>query len=450
MTLTSFLRNEKIKTLARESWAVSWPMTIIMLCVFLIGLTDVYVAGKLGKEIQASYGIAAQLYFIFSIVATALSIGAVSIVSRLFTSGEEKELKTAIDSSVTIALVGGALFSILGFVFAKSIIFSLNVPEELKAYVLPLTRIFSLGLLFSYLFINTNAILRACGMVKKSLLTMSMVCILNIALNLFLALMTPLKFKGIAWATGISMLAGSVFNMLFISKLMSGFFRFSLTTVKNIFSIGWPAGLLQVLWQLGYMALYLILSLMPKNNIEILAAFTNGLKIEAAIFLPAFAFNMANAVVVGNLLGRKNKEDAYSAGLVTASVGVIIVVVMTLVTLLNAKAIASFLSNNDIVIRESVKYIYISLALEPFMAWGVILAGGLNGAGDTKSVMFIVALSMWLVRIPLCYIFGIYFGFGALAIWWSMNISILVQSFFITKRYFSWKWIGKEICAESI
>jgi len=446
MTLANLLKNEKIKTLAWESWAISWPMTLIMLCVFLIGLTDVYVAGKLGKEIQASYGIAAQLYFIFTIVASALSIGSVSVVSRLFTSGKEKKLKTAIDSSITIAIAGGALFTILGFVFAKTIIFSLNVPDELKVYVVSLTKIFSLSLLFSYLFLNTNAVLRACGMIKKSLLTMSMVCIFNIVLNLALALMTPLKFRGIAWATAISMFLGSILNVFFMRKLMSGFFRFSFSAVRNIFSIGWPAGLLQIFWQLGYMALYLVLSTIPRNNIEILAAFTNGLKIEAAIFLPAFAFNMANAVVVGNLLGKKNKEDAYSAGLVTASVGVIIVVIMTLATLLNAKVIASFLSNNDIVIRESVKYIYISMLSEPFMAWGVILAGGLNGAGDTKSVMFIVALSMWLVRIPLCYIFGIYFRFGALAVWWSMNTSILVQSFFITKRYFSGKWIRQEAC----
>ena len=260
---------------------------------------------------------------------------------------------------------------------------------------------------------------------------MSMVCILNIVLNLVLALMTPLKFRGIAWATVISMFLGSAFNMFYMRKLMSGFFKFSFNAVKDIFSIGWPAGLLQVLWQLGYMVLYLVLSAIPRQNIEILAAFTNGLKIEAAIFLPAFAFNMANAVVVGNLLGKKNKQDAYSAGLVTAYLGVAIVAVMTLVILFNAKIIASFLSNNEIVINESARYIYISMLSEPFMAWGVILAGGLNGAGDTKSVMFIVAMSMWLVRIPLCYIFGIYFGFGALAVWWSMNFSILVHSCFL-------------------
>lgn len=441
MKLLNLLNDGRVKALARESWSVSWPMSLIMFCLFLIGLTDVYVAGRLGIQAQASYGVAIQLYFIFCIVASALSIGSVSLISRLFTSGKKEEFNLAIDSSITAAIVTGVVFSILGLVFAKTIVYCLNVPQELKAYTLILIKIFSLGLVFSYLFLNTNAILRASGLVKKSLWTMLMVCVLNIALNFILVLMTPLKFKGIALATVISTFVGCVLNMFFMKSLISSYFRFSFAVAKKIFYIGWPAGLLQILWQAGYMVLYLVLSAIPKHNIEVLAAFTNGLKIEAAIFLPAFAFNMANAVVVGNLLGKKNKKDAYATGLLTAVVGVAIVIILVLITLLNAKAIAAFLSNNDIVIRETVRYIYVSMLFEPFMAWGVILCGGLNGAGDTKSVMMIVTLSMWLVRIPLCYIFGIHFGIGVIAVWWSMNASILVQMIFVTKKYLSKRWI---------
>ncbi len=429
-----------LKSFIRESWSVSWPMTLIMLCVFLIGLADVYVAGKLGKEVQASYGIAAQLYFIFSIIASALSIGSVSVASRLFTSGKKEELGLSINSSIILSVIGGVIFSVLGFVFAKSIVYILNVPQQLRTYVEVLTRVFSIGLIFSYFFLNTNAILRACGMVKRSLLTMAVVCVLNIILILMLALKTPLGFKGIATATVIATFFGCLLNIIFLKKLVKFSFTFSFDAVRKIINIGWPAGLLQVLWQLGLMSLYFVLGMLPKNNIEILAAFTNGLKIEGAIFLPAFAFNMANAVVVGNLLGKQDKEGAYSAGLVTAFIGVGIVIVMTILTLVNARMIASFLSNNDIVIKETTRYIYISMISEPFMAWGVILAGALNGAGDTKNVMWAVAFSMWLVRVPLCYLLGIHFGLGVPAVWWSMNISILVQMFLISGRYFSRKW----------
>jgi hypothetical protein len=41
-------------------------MTLIMFFEFLIGLTDIYIAGRIGKEVQAVYGFAVQLYFISS------------------------------------------------------------------------------------------------------------------------------------------------------------------------------------------------------------------------------------------------------------------------------------------------------------------------------------------------------------------------------------------------
>jgi len=210
---------------------------------------------------------------------------------------------------------------------------------------------------------------------------------------------------------------------------------------KQIFNIGWPSGILHLLFQLGSMVLFMIIGALPENKIEIMAAFTNGLKIESAIFLPAFAFNMANSVVVGNLLGQKKDEEAVRNGVVTALMGVIIVSIMTVVIMINARLIAGVLSDNINVVNECTRYIYIALLAEPIMAWGVILSGGLNGAGDTKSVMLIAGAGIWLVRIPLCYILGVHFALGAAAVWWSMNASILVQSGLMTVRYFRKKWI---------
>jgi Na+-driven multidrug efflux pump len=189
------------------------------------------------------------------------------------------------------------------------------------------------------------------------------------------------------------------------------------------------------------MVLFLILSALPKKRIETLAALTTGLRIESAIFLPAFAFNMANAVIIGNLLGEKKQEEAFRSGLVTAAIGVLIVTGMVIAVIANARWIASLLSHNEIVIKECVRYLYISMLSEPFMAWGVILGGGLSGAGDTRSVLLRVALSVWLVRIPLCYMFVVVLGYGAASVWWSMNLSQLVQGFFLWKRYMGKKWL---------
>jgi multidrug resistance protein, MATE family len=441
MHIVTLLRSDRIRIRAKESWSVCWPMTLIMFFIAIIGLTDIYVAGRFGKEAQAAYGLSFQLYFVMSIIGTALSVGSVSVVSRLFTSGRKEACREAVDSSVAMAAVSGLILGILGFVFSRHIIDMLSVPHELKPLAVAVTKIYSVGVFFNYLLMATNGLLRACGEIRRSLWTMFAVCVVNVILVFYYAFYTPLGARGIAWATVSSALVGCIGNAVAMRTLIAGRIRVSVITMQRIFDIGWPSGLLQIFWQLGAMAVFLIISALPHNRVEILAAYTNGLRIESIIFLPAFAFNMANAVVVGNMLGKGDSRGAFTAGAVTAAMGVVLVAVMTGIVIFNARSIAAFLSKNDIVVSESIRYLYIAFISEPFMAWSVILAGGLNGAGDTRSVMAVIAVSIWIVRLPLCYLLGIYWGYGAVMIWWSMNISLFVQAILITKRYFARGWL---------
>jgi Na+-driven multidrug efflux pump len=76
INIKTILHRHDIREFAAEGWSVAWPMTLIMFFEFLIGLTDIYVAGRVGKEVQAAYGFVIQLYFVFIIVGNALSMGA--------------------------------------------------------------------------------------------------------------------------------------------------------------------------------------------------------------------------------------------------------------------------------------------------------------------------------------------------------------------------------------
>jgi len=441
MKLIKIINDKSIKEIVLESWAVSWPMALIMFFEFLIGLSDVYIAGKFGKEVQAGYGLAFQMYFIFIIAGMALTVGTASVLSRLFTSDRKDKFFLAVSTSIITAIAAGFIATLLGIFFSRSIIYHLHAPQVVKDLAAPLLIIYSLGFMSDYVLMTTNAVLRASDMIRKSLLAMTVVCCLNIILNFTLAFGTSLGFRGIGVATVISLSAGAVLNLGFARKFIKEGFKFSFLMFRKMLDISWPAAMLQILWQLGTIALFLILSFLPAMNVEIMAAFTNGLKIESAIFLPVFAFNMANAVLVGNSLGRKEKDQAFKRGVITSVTGVLIVIVSTFVVLFNAKFIAAHLSGDGVVVNETVRYIFIALIFEPVMAWGVIMAGGLNGAGDTKVVMAIVAGTVWLIRIPLSYLLGVYFGFGAQGIWWSMNISIACQSILITKRYFNKRWM---------
>ena len=434
-----------IRHFVSESWSNSWPMILIMFFEFLIGLTDIYIAGRVGKEIQATYGFVIQLYFVFVILANALTAGTVSVISRLFTAGDKNILNNAIYSTVVTTVASGIIFGVAGIAFTPFLITFINIPAELKSFAVPLGKIYAAGLLFHYIVINTNGILRACKQVRVSLKTMSVVCAVNIGLNFLLVFNTGVGYKGIALSTAISVAVGCAINLWNIRGFLSDITEFSMESVRAIVRIGWPFGLSQVLWQSHSMVIYLILSALPANKVEILAAFAAGLRIESAIFLPAMAFHMANAVIVGNLLGENKKEDAFRGGIITAVMGVVVVSFLTMIVILSAKWIAPALSSNPIVISECIRYLYISMLSEPFMAFWMILGGALSGAGDTRGIMFIVASCTWFIRVPLCYLWIVVFGFDASAVWWTMNLSQFVTAIFMVRRYRQKKWLQASI-----
>src|SRR4030065_1484521 len=68
-------------------WHMSWPMLLVMFFNFLVVMTDIYVAGLIGPEIQAIVGFVGQLYFFIIIIANAISIGTVAILSRAVGAG---------------------------------------------------------------------------------------------------------------------------------------------------------------------------------------------------------------------------------------------------------------------------------------------------------------------------------------------------------------------------
>src|SRR4030042_161714 len=152
-----------LRSSASRSWSVNWPITVIMFFEFLIGLTDVYIAGRVSKEVQAAYGFVIQLYFIFIVIANALTVGTVSVVSRLFTSKDKDELTETVFSSIVTATIAGVVLAGAGILLGPEIIKILNIPEELKPLAISFIRIYAAGLLFHYVLISCNGLYRKYG-----------------------------------------------------------------------------------------------------------------------------------------------------------------------------------------------------------------------------------------------------------------------------------------------
>ncbi|GAB4486110.1 MAG: MATE family efflux transporter [Thermodesulfovibrionales bacterium] len=434
----------------RPIWKSSWPMLIIMILNFCVGLIDVYVAGLIGPRVQAAVGFSGQVLFLVIIVANAISVGTVAIVSRAAGAGDASAGIAAARQSLVFGIVVAAGLTLCVAACAGPVSTLLGAPGDVKEIAEQFLRIFSFALGPNYFLIISNAVFRASGDMRSPLISMTLVSAVNIAANFVLVFgagpVPALGYPGIALAAAASFVCGAVLNLVLLAAgrwrpLFRRPFSISARTIRAIARIGWPAGLLQIAWSAGTLVLYAVLARLGETEgIAAAAAFTNGLRIEAVIYLPAFALNMAASVIVGQNLGAGRQGRAEQLGWRITLAGTVFVGVMAVATFLAADRLAAGLSADSEVIAGTARYLRYNMISEPFMAMSAILGGALQGAGDTRGTMAVIITSMWLVRLPLAFLLAIAGGLGATGVWAAMVASMCLQGMLMAWRFRRGRW----------
>jgi MATE family multidrug resistance protein len=436
-------------SLWRNIWQLSWPMLIIMVLNFIVGFTDIYVAGLINPQVQAAVGFISQLYFLVVIVANAVSVGTLALVSRAVGANELQRALHIARQSLIFSLVCAVSLAVSGFLLYRQIIAIAGVPSEIRGIAEDFFKIFVLALAPNYLLIISNAVFNASGEVKKPLMTMSVVTVVNVTavfcLVFGLGPFPALGYKGIATATAISLMIGMLMNLLFLAfgrwrKLFAKAWKPSTETIQKIIRIGWPAAMLQITWNAGSIVLYNILGRLGDTSITALASISNGLRIEGIIYLPAFALNMAASVLIGQNLGAGAPERAEKAGWKIALSGAFFISTLAFVFFLNARYFASLLARNQGVLEETTRYLRFNMLSEPFMALSAILGGALQGAGDTRGTLKVIGICMWFIRLPLAWFFALVLHYGASGVWMAMVISMCIQGILMAARFHKGNW----------
>ena len=430
-------------------WQLSWPMLLIMIFNFFVGFTDIYVAGLINPKVQAAVGFIGQLYFLLIIIANAISIGTVALVSRSIGSGNfPKAIENAKQSLIFGALIAIGLTA-SGLIFYREIIAVAGFPVRIREIAETFLRIFAFSLGPNYLLIISNAVFRASGEVQKPLLTMFLVSAINVIGDFGLVFgifpFPQMGYPGIALAAAISASIGMSINLVFLSShrwkpIYTTPWIISSVTIKRIANLSWPSALLQIAWNAGTIVLYNILGRLGDAGITALASITNGLRIEGIIFLPAFALNMAASVLVGQNLGAGKADRASKVGWDIALVGMVLLSMIAFVIFIWAHFFASILAKEPTVLEETTRYLRINMVSEPFMALSLILGGGLQGAGDTKGTMWVIIIGMWLIRLPLAFLFALILGYGATGVWIAMVTSMTFQGILMAMRFHRGRW----------
>jgi len=176
-----------------------------------------------------------------------------------------------------------------------------------------------------------------------------------------------------------------------------------------------------------------------------LASWAIGMRLEAFVFMPLMALSLSVSSIIGQNLGAKEVDRAYKAGWRVTYIGIWMMLIAGTALYVFAEPIAGTMAREPKALAYTIDYLRINALAEPFLALAMILAGALQGAGDTRTPMWMTIISNWLIRIPLGYALAIPLHLGVTGIWWAMACSIMIQGTVLALRYKSKDWIHEKI-----
>ena len=410
----------------------------MMLLQFIIGFTDITIAGHISSQVQASIGFITQCLFFLLVVGIALANGGIAAISQSLGAGLPLRASRYIGLLFKLSATLCLCIVTLAYVFRVHLMELLQVPLEIRELTISLWTLFIPFIPGQYFTSLSGAIFRAQKKVHFPLLSIGLICLVNVLAGFYLALGwfggPALGARGIIYANLLSVWFGVTVNMTLLVK--QGIlkrecfapFRWSVRAMPFLLKVALPAGGLQVLWQLGFVMLFVIMATLPAGAVHGLAGLTAGLRIESFLFLPTMAFGATASILVGHCLGAGDRAEAKRVAIRVTGAGATFMSLMAVAVYCFVPQITAFVAPDPAVSALAALYLYINLWAAPCTAVSMIVSGIMTGAGATIYTFVIFSVATWCIRLPLAWYLGHHVLGDASGIFCAMLFSQALQA----------------------
>ena len=436
------------------------PVVLRMTLQMIVGMVDLALVGRLGREATAAVGLGNQIVMITISVVTAFTIGTTALIARFYGANDKKNAAAAARQSIILSFLSGAVLALLGVIFARQLIlfmmsFSDNINYEIVDLATGYLRIVFFSLPFMFTMMNTNAILQGAGDMKTPLFIMIFVNLFNVVGDLVLifglGFFPAMGVNGAAMATGLSRTLAGIIGMVVLSKgkgLDVNPFKldFDMTIIRDILKVGIPSAIEQMCRQSGTMLFTMFAAGLGDIAMAANPIIMKGMSMS---FMPGFGFGLAATTIVGQNLGANKPERAKAGGYEATKMSLIFMSGVGLLFFFFSNYIAAFFTTDQEVRNVVAQCLKILAISQPFLAFVMVLAGALRGAGDTKYVLWITMAGTWGMRVVAAFVFSRFWGIYGL--WYAMVLDNIVRAILMTLRFSGGKWqqikVGKKMAA---
>jgi putative MATE family efflux protein len=443
------------RALAGQIGRLAWPVAAGRMFQALAGFVDIAMVGSLGAAATAAVGVGRQIVFISEITMLGVIVGAQSLTARAI-GQHDRVLASQVTRQALVMGAGvSAAFGLAGALASETLLRLVGAEGQVLALGTAYTRVFFTGIfanVLSHIIINT---LQAAGDTTVAFYIVGAINVLHIGLGYALIYgLGPVPALGVAgaawgmvgsrligWFIGLAVLASARWRVAFLPGTS---FRPDWDLMGRITRLGLPVAL-QGLARSGASLVFLrVLATAPLAT-QALAAFAIGTRLEHLSLFVASAFSVAALSLVGQSLGARQPEQARRRGWLAAGLSMLALSALGLVYIIFAGPLVGLFTDDPGVRASGAVLVRVLGLSQPFLALGQVMSGALQGAGDTRSPFYFVALTQWLLYLPLGFVLTGPAGLGSTGAWWAIGLTSAAQALLLAWGFWRGRWQDERI-----
>jgi len=435
--------------LIKDVLLLSVPALVELGLTQLTSMVDLMMVGGLGTWALSAVGLATHPRLLLMMTITSLNYGTTALIARYKGAGMHERANRVLHQAILITIILSVFSSVVGYIFAEDMIRLMGATsaEALEGGTVYL-RIQMIGFLAMGITATITAVLRAAGDSHTAMMYNTLANLVNIVFNYLLIYgnfgFPELGVAGASWATVLGQCAAFLTACGVLLK-KKGYLEFHFwklfvrgnSETGNIFHVGMPAALEQLAMRIGVIIFSIIIASLGEADYATHQACMNVLTMS---YMIGQAFAVSSTTMVGQSLGKRRSDMAVFYCRASCLVGVFASGILAFFMFCFGREIMSLYSSDLQIIQNGTYIMKLVALIQPFQGIQFILAGGLRGAGDTKSTATVSVLTIFLLRPILAAILVFGFHMGLEGAWYAYMADQIVRSLLVYWRYMLGRW----------
>jgi putative MATE family efflux protein len=428
------------------------PMVLEMALESVFAVVDVFWVGRLGASAVATVGLTESILSILYSLAIGLSTAATATVARRIGERDrDRAARTAVQA-IALGVLVAAPLGILGAVFAPRILAFMGAGPDVVASGSRFMAVMLGGNVVIVLLFLINAIFRGAGDATVAMRVLWFANAVNLVLDPCLIFgLGPFPRLGVTGAAVATTTGRGLAVVLQLATLARGTGRIAIRREHLVLDPGTMLALLRlsgaaVVQSLVATASWIgLVRILAGFGSAALAGYTIAIRVVVFAILPAWGMSNAAATLVGQNLGAGKPERAERSVVLAGLYNMAFLGSVGLLFVLLAHPVVALFSTDPAVLPVGTLGLRVIAAGFPFFAWGLVLSGALNGAGDTWTPTVINLAVFWLLEIPLAWALATRAGFGPRGVFLAVALGFAAYAGLGAAFFRRGKWKEKKV-----